>query len=93
MEQFCGDCCWFKFEDIDGDGMCIKNYHDEEKGCVNCNQCKNCQDFISNEDKERYLEVLQHWITLVDNFGNPNDEIAKKTLHFLQDYIQAIDQL
>ena len=61
IEHCCGNCCWFKFEDIDGDGMCMRNYHDEEKGCVNCGDGEKCRKFISNEEKREILKKLKQW--------------------------------
>lgn len=50
----CGTCAFFKFEDIDGDGTCIKNILDVMANCSN----EPCNDYISTEEQRHNLATL-----------------------------------
>lgn len=58
----CGECCWFKFEDTDGFGMCKKPHGIAKKRQASaCEQrCSDnaCENYISEEQAKRYLHVL-----------------------------------
>ena len=58
----CGDCCWFKFEDIEGYGICEKPHGIAKKrqacGCVQQCSDASCKNYISEQQAERYLHVL-----------------------------------
>jgi hypothetical protein len=54
-EKCCGDCCWFKLEDIYGDGTCAKIFAE----ITNCSdKCHKSELFFSKEQAKRYLHVL-----------------------------------
>lgn len=90
IEHCCGNCCWFKFENIDGDGMCMRNYHDEEKGCVNCGDGEKCRKFISNEEKREILKKLKQWMLAL---SEDNRSALARELRFALDYIKVYDAL
>ena len=52
----CGNCCWFKQDDVSEWGNCYKKkvMYDQMVYCEN-NACKN---YISEQQAERYLHVL-----------------------------------
>ena len=65
IDHHCGNCIFFKFEDTDGDGNCVKHYWDidkegEDPMLTNCSN-ESCPDFISKEDMlyayKRLLEM------------------------------------
>ena len=59
-EECCGACCWFKFEDTDGNGVCPNQ--DKPIGRqMHCGDTCATDEFVSNETKRHYMAVLmQH---------------------------------
>lgn len=65
----CGNCALNKFEDIDGNSMCMPHYN-EESGYVTCDMGKKCKEFISNEEARHHIAVLlqqKRWVRAVMN--------------------------
>lgn len=54
-EKCCGNCCWFKHEDLDGFGICMKDYPDAMPFCGD--ECKGGQ-FVSTEQMRHHMAVL-----------------------------------
>ena len=51
-DKCCGNCCWFKYEDMDGFGNCVKN--DSLQRCSD----DACGKYISTEQARHYVAVL-----------------------------------
>lgn len=59
-EKCCGDCCWFKHENIVGDGFCYSKEVEIEYGCdtfCNCS-CDACKHYISEQEMRHHLATL-----------------------------------
>ena len=53
----CGNCCWFKFEDIDGWGNCYEGNDNEPVYCG----AMPCRNYVSQQQCRHYLAILiQH---------------------------------
>lgn len=54
-ERCCGDCCWFCFEQTDGEGQCPAR----DGGWLFTNCGSNaCKDYVSNARMRHYMAVL-----------------------------------
>jgi hypothetical protein len=58
----CGKCCWFKHEDIDGDGICYMHYAEDmttgEFGPMKHCGSHACMDYTSVEEMRHHVAVL-----------------------------------
>lgn len=95
IEKCCGNCCWFRFENIDGFGNCVKHYPDKMPNCSD----KVCKNFISNEEKRHHLAVLilhNRWVrdNKEPNSGkmvNPTE--LGKAIDFAVEYIKTFEKI
>lgn len=55
IEQVCGGCCHFKYEDTDGWGQCVFVHC----GITHCSDLCTCDSFASEEEKRHHLAVLR----------------------------------
>lgn len=56
-KRYCGACCWFKHEDIDGYGICVQC--NKPLGDVfGCNHVCHCGEFVSEEQKRHYMATI-----------------------------------
>ena len=73
-ESYCGNCCWFCFEQTEGDGQCMSvGYHGLKWGTqTHCSTPACRKHFVSREERDRHLETLNmatKWIE--DSVNNP----------------------
>ena len=76
-ERYCGNCCWFCFEQTDGEGQCmqIDEHFKYEDGVDNNMNCSNvCNDipgmpdcFVSRQEMRHHMAVLLQWRRVVEN--------------------------
>lgn len=60
IDRHCGNCVFFKFENTDGNGICVcaKNYlKDTELAYPLCSD-EACNDFISKEEQLEHFKTL-----------------------------------
>lgn len=60
-EQSCCDCVHFKFEDVEGWGLCapLSKLRPKTNGIVRCSDVCTCGSFISEDLKTHHLAVLR----------------------------------
>lgn len=80
-EKCCGVCCWFCFEQTDGEGQCPTG-----DGCWTFTHCgvDPCNSFVSREEMRHYMAVLlqaKRWS------GNQLTVVKPDT----KDFLEAID--
>lgn len=61
-ERCCGNCCWFCFEQTDGDGQCMNCPKDsDDLPWKNCSDELNCERYVSRREMRHHMAVLvQH---------------------------------
>lgn len=93
-ERCCGNCCWFKHEDMDGYGLCYM--HDE--GFPRCSNTP-CLDYISTEQMRHHLAVLlqanryrrdQHVPAI---YRMPDPKELGVAIDFAYTYIKTFDKI
>ena len=94
-KNYCGECCWFVFENTDGHGQCMKvggNGLPYGKFC-DCSN-KSCKRFVSREDKKRYIDLLHSFQNWMENNGRmaDGDEFVY-AVKFATEYIETFGQL
>jgi hypothetical protein len=95
-ERCCGNCCWFKHEDIDGFGICYKK--DMFPLSPNCSDDP-CEEYVSNEEQRHYTAVLiQANRYRRDNhvpaiYRMPNPKELGKAIDFAVEYIKVFDKI
>ena len=53
-EKFCGECCWFCFEDAYGEGQC---YGEDDSAAVMCDKPA-CDLYVSRQEMRHHMAVL-----------------------------------
>ena len=56
-EHCCGDCCWFKYEDAGGDGMCVNKCNEYLSSLRHCSDAS-CKAYISKAEMRHHLDTL-----------------------------------
>lgn len=107
IDHHCGNCIFFKFEDTDGDGNCVKHYWDidkegEDPMLTNCSN-ESCPDFISNDEKLQHFRYLLELKKLCEaqlklikecNYEEPlHAREQTDALSFAINYIKAFNKL
>ena len=98
IERCCGNCCFMKFEDTDGDAMCMKHYTDDDRAFTTCYH-KACKDFISHEEKLKHFRNLLELKRLCDKYNEIKGDVPEIFLHtansisFAIDYIKTFNKL
>ncbi len=90
--RICGSCCWFKYEGVDGFGICKKP--DTPANCVfgSSHVCKR-RAYVSLYDKERYMLDLQQHSSFMQGQQGVEDidpERLKKAVAFAIDYMNTL---
>lgn len=91
----CGECCWFKFEDTDGFGMCAKIFAELCKCEDECHEDK----FASRGEMRHHLAVLmlyQRWRRSDQPTGfykMPDPKEVGKAVDFAVEYIKTFMEL
>lgn len=59
-ERCCGNCCWFKHEDMDGWGICYRRLYPDQTAYCGNKKCKarGGNEFVSNELMRHHMAVL-----------------------------------
>lgn len=58
-EKCCGNCCWFCFEQTDGDGQCMTvGYIGLPYGALTYCDTPSCKHFVSRQEMRHYMAVL-----------------------------------
>ena len=55
LDQVCGGCCHFKYEDGDGWGQCVF----AQCGMMHCSDICTCDHYASNTEKRHHMAVLR----------------------------------
>ena len=92
-EKCCGNCCWFKQEDLSEWGDCYKKKIPDQMVYCENNACKN---YISEQQAERYLHVLtEHnkWRRGDNSLRMQDPKELGKAIDFAVDYIKTFIKL
>ena len=58
-KRCCGNCCWFCFEQTDGEGQCMRvGYHGMPYGAFSYCGTSACKRHISRKEMRHYIAVL-----------------------------------
>ena len=57
-ERFCGNCCWFCFEDAYGEGQCVEVGDDGYPMMATMCNCHACERFVSRQEMRHHIAVL-----------------------------------
>jgi hypothetical protein len=58
-EKCCGNCCWFCFEDTDGEGQCMRvGYRGSLYGAFTYCCTPPCKHYDSRDDMRHHMAVL-----------------------------------
>ena len=93
-EKCCGGCCWFKFEDTDGWGQCVRQ---DICDSMNCSDLCTTDEYVSNKTARHYMAVmLQHTRWLNDHEYlryAPNGDELDEAIAFAYKYIKTFSKL
>lgn len=93
-ERFCGNCAWFKHEDMDGYGICYQ--HD---WTYPHREYEPCEDYVSKRQMRHYVAVLlqanrwrrdQHVPSI---YRMPDPKELGKAIDFACDYMRVFGKL
>ena len=90
-DKFCGCCCWFMFEDIEGNGGCAKIFAE----FCNCSDECHGNHFVSREDAMKHIGELQSLKRrLNDNTDiQPSNKDVVAAIDFVCDYHKTFSNL
>ena len=97
-ERCCGDCCWFKHEDVSGWGICYHSsvgYLDGSRNCA-MNACKH---YVGEAEFRHLVAVLiQANRYRRDNhvpsiYKMPNPKELGKAIDFAVEYMKTFDKI
>lgn len=95
-DKCCGSCCWFCFEQTDGEGQCPSN--DGGWHFSNC-ATNACKDYVSRDEMRHHMAVLlQANRYRRDNnvpaiYKMPNQTELGKAIDFAVRYIKVFSKL
>lgn len=86
-EQNCCDCIHFKFEDVEGWGLCapLSKLRPKTNGIVRCSDICTCGSFISESLKTHHLAVLRKCKQCL------NDNVGTEHVFDVKAITEAID--
>ena len=86
LDQVCGGCCHFKYEDTDGWGQCVF----AKSGICHCSDLCTAENYVSETQKRHYLAVLRKCQRCLEkNFIKLHDidvQEVDEAIHFLVEY-------
>lgn len=92
-ERKCCECIHFKFEDMEGWGLCAKlqKIRPKTNGITRCSDMCTCGEFVSESVKSRHLAVLRKCKQcLCNNIGTSHDfdvRAINEAIDFVTDYV------
>lgn len=97
-EKCCGNCCWFAFEDTDGDGQCMKvGLHGTPYGAPTHCSTPHCKKhYLSNELRDKYRNILlkaDEWYKNEGKSEIPDANDFKDAIEFAHKYIDVFSKL
>ena len=86
----CASCCWFCYEDTEGDGLCMNSPLDTISHFVHCSD-NGCGNYFCRALGRHYMAVLlqrARWMEDKENRRKPDDNEIKKALQFAYKHIR-----
>lgn len=105
LERCCGNCCWFCFEQTDGEGQCmqIDEHFKYDDGIENDMNCSNvCSDipgmpdcFVSRQQMRHHMAVLLQYHRADENMNYrfPGGEALEDAVVFAYKYMKVFSKL
>ena len=97
-KQCCGSCCWFKYEDTDGNGMCVSRYNEYLSNPRHCSDGA-CKGYVSVEEMRHHVAVLiqaNRWRrdqNVPSIYRMVNQKEFGRAIDFAIDYIKTFMEL
>ena len=96
-EKCCGNCCWFCFEDTEGEGQCMRvGYHGSLYGAFTYCGAPPCKHYDSREERDRRMETLLQigrWANKPNKEPMPDIKEICKAAGFAHRYIKVFSEL
>ena len=95
-ERCCGNCCWFCFEQTDGDGQCPDS--DGAWRFTNCGDTP-CNDYVSRKEMRHHMAVLLQWERYMSDrselalYRAPSLADRNKAMKFAYKYMKVFSEL
>jgi hypothetical protein len=92
LERCCGNCCWFCFEQTDGEGQCPSS--DGGWLFTNCGSTP-CKDYISRQQMRHHMAVLLQYHRADENMNYrfPGGEALEDAVVFAYKYMKVFSKL
>lgn len=108
-DKYCGNCCWFCFEDTDGWGQCMLGNVMEGWGTdldptfgyiTKCDYtCDNCSKYVSIQEMRHHMAVLLQWERYMSDrsdlslYRAPSITDRNKAMAFAYRYMKVFNKL
>ena len=95
-DRCCGNCCWFCFEDTDGEGQCMRvGYHGSLYGAFTYCGTPPCKHYVSRQEMRHHMDVLlavKYWFE-GNHYHNVSPHEIHEALAFAYKYMKTFSEL